>query len=247
MGGQANTNSSLGSSNFDGSIQSTVKVNASAGFSIIKYAGTGSAGATVGHGLGVTPNVIIIKNRTDTSSSSWAVYHSAAFNSASDPNILYFNYNLAGSDDTNVFGTSVTIDSTKFSLGDYNGSNGNGDNMISYCFSEVAGYSKFGSYTGNGSTDGTFVFTGFRPAFILWKPSTQASTDWVILDNKRDTFNVADAYLLANTNAAEGDLDLMDILSNGFKLRQVSGNNESGQTIIYLAFAESPFKYARAR
>ena len=247
MGGQANTNSTLGSSNFDGSIQSTVKVNASAGFSIIKYAGTGSAGATVGHGLGVTPNVIIIKNRTDTSSSSWAVYHSAAFNSASDPNILYFNYNLAGSDDTNVFGTSVTIDSTKFSLGDYNGSNGNGDNMISYCFSEVAGYSKFGSYTGNGSTDGTFVFTGFRPAFILWKPSTQASTDWVILDNKRDTFNVADAYLLANTNAAEGDLDLMDILSNGFKLRQVSGNNESGQTIIYLAFAESPFKYARAR
>ena len=128
-GGSINTNSTLGSSNFGGSIVSVAKVNASAGFSIIKYTGTGTAGATVGHGLGVTPNVIIIKNRTDSSSSFWAVYHSA--NNASDPNILYLNSTNAESDDTNVFGTSVTIDSTKFSLGDYNGSNGSSDNMIS--------------------------------------------------------------------------------------------------------------------
>jgi len=253
MGGQANTNSTLGSSNFDGSIQSTVKVNATAGFSITKYTGTGSAGATVGHGLGVAPNVIIIKNRDDSSSAFWAIYHSAAFNSASDPNILYLNEDDAESDDTNVFGTSVTINSTKFSLGDYNGSNGSGDNMISYCFSEVEGYSKFGSYTGNGSSDGRFVFTGFRPAFLITK-NTNNSYAWMLFDVKRSSFNDINDYLFPNSNDAEGTGSStinVDFLSNGFKWRgSSSGNNyinKSGDTFIYLAFAESPFKNARAR
>ena len=250
MGGQANTNSTLGSSNFDGTIQSVAKVNASAGFSITKYTGTGSAGATVGHGLGVAPNVIIIKNRTDSSSAFWAVYHSAAFNSASDPNILYLNEDDAESDDTNVLGTSVTIDSTKFSLGDYNGSNGSGDNMISYCFSEVAGYSKFGSYVGNGSTDGPFVFTGFRPAWVMIK-RTDSGDHWNISDAKRGNFNEIDEALYANNAQAEGwngSLDKIDYLSNGFKLRaNNSQTNYSGGTYIYLAFSESPFKNARAR
>ncbi len=245
MGGQANTNSTLGSSNFDGSVQSTVKVNATAGFSITKYTATGSTGATVGHGLGVKPDVIITKRVNNQS--NWGVYHSTLGAGKS----TFLNTTNAAIDNTTYYNDTEPT-STVFTLGGSNESNGtNGDTYIGYFFSEVAGYSKFGKYTGNGSTDGTFVFTGFRPAFILWKPSTQAATNWVMVDNKRDTFNVVDAYLLAdvgnNVSGAEGDLDLVDFLSNGFKLRQVSGNNESGQTIIYLAFAESPFKNARAR
>jgi len=250
MGGQVNTNSTLGSSNFDGTIQSVTKVNASAGFSIIKYTGTGSAGATVGHGLGVTPDVIIIKNRTDSSSAQWAVYHSAAFNSASDPNILYLNTNNAQADDTNVFGTSVTINSTKFSLGDYNGTNGSGDNMIVYCFSEVAGYSKFGSYVGNGaSEDGPFVFTNHRPAWLMFK-NLETGTWWSIYDVKRETFNVMKSNVWANEDDAEyGDSAYeIDILSNGFKIRGDQPEiNKSGDKIVYFSFAKSPFKNARAR
>ena len=185
---------------------------------------------------------MIFKNRGENS--NWGVYHSGLDFPTKD--LIYLDLNEAANNHDPTFDNTAPTSSV-FTVGDYGIVNKNGFNHIAYCFSSVAGYSKFGSYIGNGSTDGTFVFTGFKPAFILWKPSTQAATDWVILDNKRDTFNVADAYLLANTSAAEGDLDLMDILSNGFKLRQVSGNNESGQTIIYLAFAESPFKNARAR
>ena len=248
MGGQINTNSTLGSSNFDGSIQSTAKVNASAGFSIVGYTGNGSAGATVGHGLGVAPNVIIIKNRTDSSNASWAVYHSSAFVNASNPKIVYLNSTVGGQSDTNVLGTSVTINSTKFSLGDYNGTNGSGDNMISYCFSEVAGYSKFGSYTGNGSSDGTFIFTGFKVAFLITK-KVQAE-NWHMLDTTRDPLNPNTLGIDPNLASAEADDSNLsiDFLSNGFKLRTShSTNNQDGVQYIYLAFAESPFKYARAR
>ena len=255
MGGQVNTNTTLGSSNFDGSIQSVAKVNASAGFSITKYTGTGSAGATVGHGLGVAPNVIIIKNRTDSSSSFWAVYHSAAFNSASDPNILYLNSTDAQADDTNVFGTSVTINSTKFSLGDYNGTNGSSDNMISYCFSEVAGYSKFGSYVGNGSNsggvpyDGPYVHLGFRPAWVMIKEVDDAN-NWIIMDNKRGAVNDDLGWLYPDLGYFEesGSGRKCDFLSNGFKIRSPgTGTNSSNDTYVYFAFAEAPFKNARAR
>ena len=246
MGGQANTNTTLGSSNFDGTIQSTVKANTTAGFSIVSFTGNATSGATVGHGLGVAPKVLIVKERGNAN--NWTVYHESLGSTGGGNTYVLFldlNNDRGGGFAGGFNNTAPT--SSVFSLGNSNETNRSSGNFITYCFSEVAGYSKFGSYTGNGSTNGPFVFTGFRPSFILWKPATQANTDWVILDNKRDTFNVADAYLLANSNAAEGDLDLMDILSNGFKLRQVAGNNESGQTIIYLAFAESPFKNARAR
>ena len=240
MGGQVNTNSTLGSSNFDGSLQATVKANTTAGFSIGTYTAQSSGSATVGHGLGIAPDVVITKSRTVTS--NWYIYHK----DIGQDGWILFTSGAATTSNSAVWNPAPTS-----SVFTYGSGLVNQGNIVFYAFSEVAGYSKFGSYTGNGSTDGTFVFTGFRPAFILWKSSTQTATNWVMVDNKRDTFNVVDAYLLAdvgnNVSGAEGDLDLVDFLSNGFKLRQVSGNNESGQTIIYLAFAESPFKYARAR
>jgi hypothetical protein len=231
-------------SNTSGTITSTVSANTTSGFSIVSYTGTGTAGATVGHGLGTTPSMFIIKNRIDSSASFWCVYHKSAFVSQSNPNILYLNSSGAESDDINVLGNStVTINSTVFSLGDYNGSNGSGDAMIAYCFAEVKGYSKFGSYTGNGSTDGTFVYTGFKPAFVLTKASSTTG-QWIIHDTARDPFNQANRLLYPSlSNAEENNIsDQIDILSNGFKIRATgSAINGSGSTYIYMAFAENPF------
>ena len=225
-----------------GTISSTASVNQTAGFSIVSYTGNGTAGATVGHGLGVAPSMIIIKNRDDSASSFWGVYHKSAYVSASDPNVLYLNSTQAQTDDTNVWGSSPDFNSTTFELGDYNGSNGSGDDMIAYCFAEVEGYSKFGSYTGNGSSDGPFVFCGFKPSFVLFK-STGSSTNWTIIDSARSTYNPAEAYLKPNASQAETNLLDIDMLSNGFKLRGTSGgdHNQSGTTFIFAAFAENPF------
>ena len=249
MGGQANTNSTLGSSNFDGLIQSTAKVNAAAGFSIVTYTGNGTGGATIGHGLGVAPNWIIAKVRN--ASRSWAV--------GSDDSPWSLNLRLDESSGTantsqsknQWYETAPT--STKFyvgdgDVGDYSGdTNVNGENYVAYCFSSVEGYSKSGKYTGNGSSDGTFVFTGFRPAFLIVK-ATGLTESWYLYDNKRNTFNAVDKYLRADNELAEGTFVLGDLLSNGFKIRQTdSALNTNGQTYIYLAFAESPFKNARAR
>ena len=234
--------------NNNGSISSQVRTNSTAGYSILTYTGTGSAGATVGHGLGVTPDVIIIKNRTDSTGAFWAVYHHKAFESASDPNIIYFNSDQAEADDTNVLGTSVTINSTVFSLGDYNGTNGSGDNMVSYCFSEVEGYSKFGTYTGNGNSDGTFVYTGFRPAFIIIK-NVGSTTEWrVYADDLTNGFNPVDKIFYTNLNNAETTTGHpIDFVSNGVKMRGTFGEmNSSGDEFVYICFAESPFKYSRA-
>ena len=228
--------------NTDGSISSTVSANTTSGFSIVSYTGNGTAGATVGHGLGATPSMIIIKNRIDSLASFWCVYHKSSFVSQSDPGVLYLNDAGARSADTNVFGnTTVTINSDVFSLGDYNGSNGSGDTQIAYCFAEKQGYSKFGSYTGNGSTDGTFVYTGFKPAFLIAKKSSTTSS-WGIFDNKRNPYNVMDLRLLANTNGADDQSsdNNIDFLSNGFKFRSSAGWNASA-TYIYMAFAENPF------
>ena len=234
MGGQINTNSTLGSSNFDGSIQSTVKVNASAGFSIIKYTGTGSSNVTVGHGLGVKPDLIIIKARSATG--HWDVH---AFGT------LRFSLNLTEANQNN---NQIQFANTTFTIPDTNANrNGNGVNYIAYCFSSVAGYSKFASYKGNGSSDGTFVFTGFRPAWVLIK-NVSSSYSWDLNDNKRDPDNVCEKVLSPNLSDAEATATSMDFLSNGFKLR-VNNNsqNKNGDTFVYLAFAESPFKNARAR
>ena len=245
MGGQANTNSTLGSSNFDGSIQSTVKANATAGFSITKYTGTGSS-TTVGHGLGVKPDSIIIKRRDAVD--NWMFYHKAV-NSGVDPEDYYLELNSTGGQ---VNSTAMLNDtaptSTSVTIGSDNSVNGSSATYIMYCFSEVAGYSKFGSYTGNGNADGTFVFTGFRPAWIMIK-KTDSAEGWEIFDNKRDPNNVIEDLIEANTNAASiTSIDWLDFLSNGIKHRiHYSNINTSGSKYIYLAFAESPFKNARAR
>ena len=244
MGGQVNTNSTLGSSNFDGSVQSTVKVNATAGFSITKYTGTGST-ATIGHGLGVAPDVLIVKNRDDTN--SWNVYHvgNAGATPAEDF-VIYLDQTSAKVNQSSNWNDTAPTSSV-FTVGSSNGSNGSSDDMIAYCFSEVAGYSKFGSYTGNGNADGTFVFTGFRPAFLIIK-RTDSAKNWFIHDNKREGYNPQNDYVSANISDAETNVTDLDLLSNGFKLKSTGlGHNASGGTYIYLAFSESPFKNARAR
>ena len=231
MGGQVNTNSTLGSSNFDGAIQSTAKVNASAGFSIVTYTGSGST-TTAGHGLGVAPVISIRKARNATL--DWFVHHTLV-----DGSMDFLKLNTT---DSNSNSSLSAFTSTVFPVDD------NTNQYIIYCFSEVAGYSKFGSYTGNGSTDGTFVFTGFRPAWVMIKRTSPNGYSWVLVDNKRDTFNVTDKGLIPNLSDAEGTGYSMDFFSNGFKLRLTgTAMNASGATYIYLCFAESPFKNARAR
>ncbi len=246
MGGQANTNSTLGSSNFDGSIQSTVKVNASAGFSIVTYTGNGSS-ATIGHGLGVTPNAVIVKNR-GTGARIWLVYHSANTVASGAGHTEYLSLNNTDQSYTdNSAWNDTAPTSTVFSVGTSASSNNNGEGHVAYCFSEVAGYSKFGSYTGNGSSDGTFVFTNFRPAWIMTK-RTDSSSDWFIWDSKRPEFNVNNILISPNKSDAEISYTSIDILSNGFKARNTGSDlNANGGTIIYLAFAEASFKNARAR
>jgi hypothetical protein len=220
-----------GVSNTDGSITSTVSVNPTAGFSIVTYTGTGSV-ATVGHGLGVKPKVVILKNRS--SATDW-LYLTDVIDGSND--LLNLNQTGAKSD------SGLAFTSTTFATGSGGGSGGSGSNYVAYCFAEIEGYSKFGKYTGNGSTDGTFAYTGFRPAWVLYKKSS-ATENWHILDNKRDTLNPNSFGIDPNTTGAEAnDANLqMDFLSNGFKLRTSHGTaNGSGETYIYMAFAESPF------
>jgi len=223
-------------SNTNGSITSTVSANTTAGFSIVSFTGTGSA-ATVGHGLGKEVDCIAIKNRIDAA--QWSFYHRSlggtqymAFNSTS----------AAATASTQWNNTDPT--SSVFSVGTSNNTNDSGDGMIAYCFASIKGFSKFGSYTGNGSTDGTFVYTGFKPAWLLVK-RTDSATSWKLLDNKRDAYNDGTgANLNVNDNSAEDDNSVyaVDFLSNGFKIRNTNANfNASGGTYIYMCFAESPF------
>jgi len=241
MGGQANTNSTLGSSNFDGSIQSTVKANASSGFSIGLFTGTGS-NASIGHGLGVAPSLVIAKSRSH--SDNWFIYHKSL---GANAYIMLNSTNAADTNNSTVW-QNVSPTSSVFyaSTGGYNDS---GQNLVFYAFSEVAGYSKFGKYTGNNSTNGPFVFTGFRPAYVLIK-STGGSTNWELRDSTRNPTNPTNIYISPNLSGAEGTTDnYLDFLSNGFKVRAANNDswNNNGQTYIYYAFAESPFKNARAR
>ncbi len=227
-------------SNTDGSITSSVSANTKAGFSIVTYTGNSSSTATVGHGLGVAPKVVAIKSRN--ASDNWQV--SVSNITGTTGQRLYFNLTQGISTDTTREPTKPS--SSVISIG--GNDNTNGRTYVAYCFAEVEGYSKFGSYTGNGSTDGTFVYTGFRPAWVMIK-QTNAARDWWILDNKRDPDNVVGLRLRPNaSNAEEGADATFDYVSNGFKIR---GNyttlNASGGTYIYMAFAEMPTKYANAR
>jgi len=249
MGGQANTNSTLGSSNFDGSIQSTVKANLSAGFSIVSFTGNATSGVTVGHGLGVAPKVLIVKERGNTN--DWVVYHKDLGTSSGNTNVQFLNLtNDIGAGFAGGF-NNTDPSSSVFTLGNSTETNRSSGNFITYCLSEVAGYSKFGKYTGNGSTNGVYVYLGFRPAWVLVK-RTDSAENWVLKDSARNTFNSVFSNLNTNTANAEfgssADVNSFDFVSNGFKIRgSNSAVNANSGKYIYLAFAEAPFKNARAR
>ena len=229
-----------GVSNTDGSITSTVSANTTAGFSIVNYTGTGVAG-TVGHGLGVAPAMVIQKNRS-SASTHWPTWHK---NLSSPTNGLYLS--TAGAQFAATVFYSAAPNASTFTVQTDLYVNSSGQNYVAYCFTEVEGYSKFGSYTGNGSADGPFVYTGFRPAFVLFK-RTDSTSDWHLYDTTRSTYNVIAAALYADISNAENSGQPFDILSNGFKLRVAGGElNTSSATIIYAAFAENPFKNALAR
>ena len=228
--------------NTSGSISSQVSVNSTAGFSIVTYTGTG-ANATVGHGLGVAPSMVIVKSRI-SAVNNWNIYNA---NLTSAVYKLLFTSDAEVSDATSWNSTAPT--SSVFSLGTNTGTNANTETFVAYCFAPIAGYSAIGKYTGNGSADGPFVYLGFRPRFILYKNASYAGTGWAMLDSSRDTFNVLNDRLFAESSAAEDtSVSPIDFTSNGFKVRSTNdGVNKSGDTIIYMAFAEAPFKYANAR
>jgi len=229
-------------SNTSGSITSTVSVNTTAGFSIVTYTGTG-ANATVGHGLGVAPSFMIIKRRNQAE--DWSVYHS----SLGATQKIFLDLTNAASADATMWNNTAPTTSV-FSVGTNTATNASTGTYVAYCWAAVAGFSAFGSYTGNASADGPFVFCGFRPRWVLFRASNLGSAEnWYILDTSRNTYNAANLGLFPNLNNAEGGTGVVaDILSNGFKVRD-SGTplNASGTTYIYAAFAENPFKYALAR
>lgn len=229
-----------GVSNTSGTITSTVSVNTTAGFAVVTYTGTG-ANATVGHGLGVAPSMIIFKSRTQASV-DWPVYHISTGNDGG------CNLNeTAAKTTTSTRFNNTTPTSTVFSVGSAAQTNGSTQSMVAYCFAPIAGYSAFGSYTGNGSTDGPFVYLGFKPRWIMLK-KTSALGSWSIIDTSRQNYNVEGPYLTPNLSDAETTgSTFYDMLSNGFKLRASTGVNDSAATYIYAAFAENPFKYSNAR
>ena len=228
------------SSNTSGSITSTVSVNTTAGFSVVTYTGVGGAG-TIGHGLGVAPKFIITKYRNIAN--GWYCYHT----SAGTGNVIILNSTAATVADAAFNSTAPT--SSVFSVGSINTNQSTGT-YVAYCWAEIAGFSKFGSYTGNGSADGPFVYLGFRPSWILIKSSSAASTNWWVLDDARNTYNLANLNLIPNDPSVELNNSTYfqaDFLSNGFKLRSTGQSNTSAATYIYAAFAENPFKNANAR
>jgi len=228
-------NNTSGSSNTNGSITSTVAANTTAGFSIVSYTGTGAT-ATVGHGLGSTPKMIIFKKRSGAD--NWVVYHVSVGNTA----YLLLDQTSGSASSSGMFNnTSPT--SSVFTVSTAGPNNGSGATFIAYCFAEIKGYSKFGSYTGNGSADGPFVYTGFKPSWVLLKDTTTGGSGWEILDNKRNTYNVMGERLYPNSSDVGSTATLIDFLSNGFKLRTSTDTwiNTSGNTYIYAAFAENPF------
>jgi hypothetical protein len=226
-----------GSLNEVGSIDSTVSVNTTSGFSIVSYTGNGTAGATIGHGLGAVPKMFIVKRVNATG--GWVVYNEAIGNTK-----IIELHDSGASQTSSAAWNNTSPSSTTFTLGDYTSTNTSGGTYIAYCFAEKQGYSKFGSYTGNSNADGTFVYTGFKPAFILTKASSTGQS-WQLYDNKRNAVNQSAKILFPNLGAAEQDdssAAAIDILSNGFKQRVNDvGGNGSGNTYIYMAFAESPF------
>jgi len=219
-------------SNTDGSITSTVSANTTSGFSIVSYTGNGTSGATIGHGLSSAPSMILVKSRSTTQ--SWIVYHKS---------IGATKFLRLEETDTEAVASSVWNDTAPtnslITLGNSSGTNTNGTTYIAYCFAEKTGYSKFGKYQGTSSTDGAFIYTGFKPTFFMAKCIDNAES-WYIFDNKREGYNVENRDLYADNNGTEGSADWLDILSNGIKFRYNSiGLNGSSNNYIYMAFGQS--------
>ena len=225
-----------GSSNTAGTINSTyTSANTTSGFSIVQYTGNASQAQTVGHGLGVAPKLIIFKSLTSTD--DWSICCPSVLGVDGR---LTLNTTAANSVGDNTFWNSAAPSSTLFSLGNNSRANASGKTIIAYCFAEVKGFSNVGSYIGNGSASGTFVYTGFKPAFVMFKKSS-GTDNWRIIDNKRLGYNPNNAFLFPNITQTESNLTRIDLVSNGFKLRTTdAGDNANGQTYIYMAFAEAP-------
>jgi len=236
---QWKANGGTTASNTDGNITSTVQVNQDAGFSIVTYTGNGSNNQTIGHGLGVQPSWWVVKNRSG-GSTNWLFGASSILGGTS--NYLKLNDTSANTEYNNIWGDSPTS-STLFRVSNLSHLNTNGSNYVAYLFANKQGYSKFGKYVGNGSTDGPFVYTGFKPAFVMIK-RTDSTGGWTIYDNKRG-YNGNNYELFPHSSEAEytgTSFFEADILSNGFKLRLTDGQiNASGGSYIYMAFAENPF------
>jgi len=234
MGGQANTPVTNSFTDLDGSIQSNISPATT--FSIVKYTATGS-NATVGHGLGAVPKMIIVKDYKDTGGSNWAVYH----HSIGNTEFLELNSNAA-KDTSSGLWNNTTPTSSVFTIGTNSRVNNTGNDTIAYCFPEVQGFSKMGSYLGNGNANGPFVYTGFKPAWIMIKRAIGGTDNWVMFDNKRSPFNEVNENLVANASSPTNTGIKIDMLSNGFKCKVTEGNtNVNGNTYIYMAFAENPF------
>jgi hypothetical protein len=236
-------NGAGGTGHTQGTISSTASVNADAGFSIVSYTGTGVDDATVGHGLSKAPEMVIIKNRIDAL--HWFVHHQ--YHGATPE----YRYRLLLNTGARTYDTGwleANPTATVFQVGTSGYTNGTSDGMIAYCFHSVDGYSKVGSYTGNSSTDGTFVHCGFRPAFIIIKVVT-TSDNWYMHDTEREPYNVANTIIKIDDSIAEstGAGYAIDILSNGFKARGTDVSHNAAQTYVFYAIAESPFKHTNAR
>jgi len=225
-----------GSANTDGSINTTyTSANTTSGFSICQYTGTG-ANATVGHGLGVAPKMVIVK-RTNTTG-GWTVYHSSVGNTK----YLYLNSSV-GEDTASSIWNNTSPTSSVFTVGTDGEVNASGSTYIAYCFAEKQGFSKFGTYTGNGNSDGSFIYTGFKPSWIMMKKTTGSGYHWFIFDNKRDGYNNSNKRFEASSSAVEADTSPagnIDILSNGFKIRTTDGHIADAGEYLYIAFAEAP-------
>jgi len=223
-------------------IASSGQVNTTAGFSIVSWVLGSTDNGTIGHSLGVAPDVIIVKNRDAVA--QWLVYHSG--NTASpETDYLALEATQATIDDVRAWNDTAPTSSV-FTIGDVSWWGGSTDNMIAYCFHNVEGYSKFGTYEGNGNNDGTFVYTGFRPAFLLVK-SVDSTSDWLLVDDKRIGYNPENEYIEVNNANAEGTVNMYDLVSNGFKNRDRTADPNVAETYLYIAFADQPFKFANAR
>ena len=231
MGGQANTNSLFGSSNFSGAIQSKVSVNTTSGFSIVTYTGAGGD-TSIGHGLGAKPDLVISKN---LNAGDWNVFHE----SFAEDERVKLNNNLAKNTNTSIFALLPT--SSVVNVGHGGDINTSGHTHLFYCFTRKKSFSHFGVYTGNGNDSGEFIYTGFKPSLLIVRSTGLNS--WEILDNKRNSFNPTSIAAFADSNGAEYDYsEKVDFLSNGFKLRGTAGGtNSNGVVYFYIAFAESPF------